>query len=196
MHSPTVYIALIAILVLQRLHEMRLSRRNIAALPPGAQHADPPGNWPVMVLLQVAVLVGAPIEVWLKQSVAPDGIWWLALGVLCTSQLLRLASQRAIGPSWNAKAIVHPDERVISTGPYRYLRHPNYLAVLLEYIAIPALGGAWWTLGVLLIPNLVILVRRIQGEEQLLRRSPEWCREMADKGSLFPRRCPSISVTK
>lgn len=149
-----------------------------------------------MVFLQVAVLRGAPIEVWLKQTVAPTAIWWLALGMLCTSQLLRFASQCAIGPSWNAKAIVHPNERVIRPGPYRYLRHPNFLVVLLEYIAIPALGGAWWTLGVLLIPNLVILLRRIRGEEQLLRRSPEWSLEMANKGSLFPRRCPPLSVTE
>lgn len=187
MRSPTIYVALMVLLVLQRLHEMRLSRRNIAALPPGAQRADPPGNWPVMVSLQVAVLVGAPTEVWLRHAVAPPVIWWPALCVLCFSQLLRCASQRAIGPSWNARGIVHPDEHVISAGPYRYLRHPNYLAVLLEYIAIPALGGAWWTLGLLLIPNLVILVRRIRGEEELLRHSPEWCRVMGDKGGLLPR---------
>jgi len=196
MQSLSVYFLLMALLVLQRLHEMRLSRRNIAALPPGAQSADPPGNWPLMVFLQVAMLVGAPTEVWLRHAVAPTVIWWPALCVLCLSQLLRFASQRAIGSSWNAQGIVHPDKHVISTGPYRYLRHPNYLAVLLEYIAIPAMGGAWWTLGLLLIPNLAILVRRIRGEEKLLRRSPEWCQEMESKGRLLPRASPLFAVRR
>jgi methyltransferase len=193
--SPETYLVLLALVAAQRLLEMRTSRRNCAALGPGAQSPDPPGNWPAMVVFHALLLVLPALEVLWTQRVAPAPLFWAGLVALGAAQLLRFWALRTLGPMWNARGLIHPDQQIVSSGPYQYIKHPNYLAVLVELVAIPVIGGAWRSLGLLLLPHLVILWRRIKGEEALLRETGSWSHDMAGKAAFYPKRAANEART-
>lgn len=188
LRSPQTYLMLLALIALQRLLEMRTSRRNCAALGPGARSPDPPGNWPAMVTLHVLLLVLPAAEVLWIGSVAAAPLFWSGLAALGLAQLLRFWALRTLGPMWNARGLIHAEQEIVSSGPYRYIKHPNYLAVLVELIAIPVIGGAWRSLALLVLPHLLVLWRRIRGEEALLRETGSWSRDMAGKAAFYPKR--------
>jgi methyltransferase len=188
LRSPESYYLLLALIAAQRLLEMRTSRRNCAALGPGAQSPDPIGNWPAMVVLHALLLILPGVEVSWTQRVAPAPVFWTGLAALGLAQLLRFWALRTLGPMWNARGLIHADQQIVSSGPYRYIKHPNYLAVLIELIAIPVIGGAWRSLALLTLPHLVVLWRRIKGEEALLRKTGSWSQDMAGKAAFYPKR--------
>ena len=186
--SPATYFVLLALIAVQRLLEMRTSRRNCAALGPDAQSPDPRGNWTAMVVLHALLLVLPGVEVFWTQRVAPAPLFWAGLVALGAAQLLRFWALRTLGPMWNARGLIHRDQHIVSSGPYQYIKHPNYLAVLIELVAIPVIGGAWRSLGLLLLPHLIVLWRRIKGEEALLRETGSWSHDMAGKAAFYPKR--------
>ncbi len=194
MHSPAAYFVIIALLGMQRLHEMSVSRRNCAQLGEGAVCCDPPGNWSAMVVAHIALLALPAAEVAWLGRVAPAVLWWPALALLIASQALRFWTLRTLGPNWNARGLIHPDQAMESGGPYRFAKHPNYLGVAVEVIAIPLAGGAWRSLAVLVVPHAIILFRRIRGEEALLSLSKQWRESMAHKPSMLPIACRSTST--
>ena len=189
--SPSAYFCILGLITVGRLMEMYTSKKNLAcgssSTPSNESCADPRGNWPAMVILHAALLIAPVIEVLVKGEVASAGVWWSCLVLLILAQGLRFASIRSLGEAWNARAILLPEHEMVSSGPYRWVRHPNYLAVLIEIIAIPAMGGAWISLSLLVIPHVIVLTRRISGEERLLARSSTWRSSMSNKGCLLPR---------
>jgi methyltransferase len=76
---------------------------------------------------------------------------------------------------------------VSERGPYRFIRHPNYLAVLIEFSAVPLGGGAWISWAVLNVLHAPVLAARIRGEERLLEDLPRWRERMSRKGRFWPR---------
>lgn len=139
-----------------------------------------------MVVAHAALLALPAAEVLWLDRVAPAWIWWPALAILVIAQGLRLWSLRTLGTCWNARGITHPDQPMICSGPYRFVKHPNYLAVALEVLAIPMAGGAWRSLALLIVPHSIILVRRVRAEEDLLRTSAAWRTSMEHKPALLP----------
>ena len=94
--------------------------------------------------------------------------WPLWLGFWVGTQALRFAAIRSLGDRWHVRIWVVPGMPLVRDGPYRWLRHPNYLAVVVELIAAPLMFGAWRTaLGISAL-NLVALAIRIRAEEQAL----------------------------
>lgn len=185
--SPEVLFALLLCLGLQRLFELRRSRRNLRALGVGGQKADPTSNWLLMIVVQAGWILGTGAELALRGAPAPAPIFWSGLGLLLLAQALRLWCLRTLGRQWNARAVVHPSTRIVTTGPYRWLRHPNYLAVVLELLALPAAAGAWVTLLVVNTLNTYVLRVRIRGEEALLGELSGYAAAMGQKGGLVPR---------
>lgn len=95
-----------------------------------------------------------------------------ALIGLAASTGLRLWVIRTLGASWNVTAHVSPDSRIETDGPYRYVRHPNYVAVALEFACLPTAVGAVPEAVALSIANAAVLVPRIRAEERLLDAIP------------------------
>src|SRR5215217_7371313 len=94
------------------------------------------------------------------------GVWsWVALGCAVAAQGLRYWAITTLGPRWNSRIIVVPDLPPVVGGPYRFLRHPNYVAVVLELVSVPLIHGAWWTAVFFSVGNLVLLSVRIRAEE-------------------------------
>src|SRR5205807_4971259 len=94
------------------------------------------------------------------------------VGLLGAAAALRWWSIRSLGQSWNVRALVPRDLRPVTGGPYRFVRHPNYLAVALEFLALPLAGGATWCAVGLSLLNAAVLGDRIRAEERLLAAVP------------------------
>lgn len=182
------FYALLAAVMAGRLVELRVSRRHREALAArgAAPAADPVFPW--MVALHVAVIAGAGVEVWaLRRPFLPAlGIPMLALVVLAT--LLRWWVIRTLGAHWNVRVMDSAALGVITSGPYRWVRHPNYLAVLVELAALPLVHTAWITALVGTTAHLFVLRRRIASEEAVLAADPIWRAQMAGKPRLFSYR--------
>ena len=99
---------------------------------------------------------------------------------------LRWWSIRSLGAAWNVRAIVPSNLRPVTVGPYRLVRHPNYLAVALEFLALPMAGGAWLSALVLSALNGVVLWDRIRQEEELLGRVSGYEKAFGRRARLIP----------
>jgi methyltransferase len=177
------YPLLLTLVGLQRLRELALSSRLERNLEGGRQAAA--RSYPVMVALHVA-LFAAPLcelAVWRRRPRAP--VLWV--GVLGGATALRWWCIHTLGPAWNARALVPSDLRPVTTGPYRFVRHPNYLAGALEFLALPLAGGAWLSAVVLSALNGLVLWDRIREEERLLARVPGYEEAFRGRARLIPR---------
>lgn len=178
---------LIGCVALQRLFELGLSHRNLRALPDGSRDADSSANWAALVAAQTLWLGGSALEPALRGRAALALVGWSGLLLFVLGQALRMWCMHTLGVRWNARARVDPALRVESAGPYRWIRHPNYLAVLLEVIGLPLAAGAWITLGLALAAHALVLRARIRGEDELLFAVPGYAAAMGGKGALLPR---------
>jgi len=163
----------------------RLGELVVSARRPGARVAEP-GLWPLMVLLHTASVVAPLVEVLALDRPFPPALAAAAGLVLLGALALRVWTLRTIGRSWNVR-VVRPEEGAIATsGPYAWIRHPNYLVVVLELAALPLLHGAWLSALALSLLNGFVLQRRIRTEEATLRSSPAWWAAMEHKARLVP----------
>lgn len=177
----------VALTALQRLLELAYSRRNLRRLSGAARPADSGANWVLLVVLQAAWLAGAALEPAVRGALPAAPYFWAGLALFAAGEALRTWCILTLGASWNARARVDPGLRVVSNGPYRWIRHPNYLGVLLELVGLPLAGGAWWTLALCAPLHLVVFLRRIRGEDALLSTLPGYAEAMGQKGALIPR---------
>lgn len=181
------FAVVLAVVAVVRLGEVVVSRRRLraAAADPGRVVAEP-GLFPAMVLLHVASLVAPLAEVlWLERPFLPALAAAAAL-VLALATGLRVWTLRTIGRAWNVRVVVPEAAQVVTTGPYAWIRHPNYLVVVLELAALPLLHGAWVAALGLTVGNALVLARRIATEEAALARLPAWRDAMAHKARLVP----------
>ncbi|GGB93627.1 isoprenylcysteine carboxyl methyltransferase family protein [Cellulomonas carbonis] len=127
------------------------------------------GHFPAMVALHTALLVAPLVEVTAADRPFLPWLGWTAVVLVVVSQALRWWCITTLGPRWNTRVIVVPGLPLVSRGPYRLLRHPNYVAVVLEGVALPLVHSAWVTAVAFTVLNAVLLLRfRIPAEERAL----------------------------
>ncbi|GHH85630.1 isoprenylcysteine carboxyl methyltransferase [Streptomyces sulfonofaciens] len=164
----TPYTLLILLVAAERLAELCVARRNAAwSRRLGAvEHGR--GHYPVMVALHTGLLAGCLAEVAVAdRSVAP-ALGWPMLALALAAQTLRWWCITALGPRWNTRVIVIPGRPLVTGGPYRLMRHPNYLAVVVEGAALPLVHGAWLTAACFTLANLPLLAVRLRCENAAL----------------------------
>lgn len=173
----------------QRLAELAYSMRNEArirrAVPDAPSAAASSFRW--MAAANVALFTLPLIEVVARRPRVPRLLaiaGWL--GTL-SAVALRLSVLNALRDQWNVHAVVPSTLRVVDRGPYRYVRHPNYVAVAMEFACLPLIGGAYASAAVLSLANALLLKRRIADEERLLDRIPGYRDRMGGKPRFFPR---------
>jgi len=160
-------VAFCAALSAQRLLELRVSRRHAAALATRGAVEHGAGHFPLLVLVHVLLPLGLIAEViWL--GARPPAAWPAWALLFAGGQMLRYAAIRALGEHWNVRVLVVPGAPLVRTGPYRWLRHPNYVAVVAEIVAAPMIFGAWRTALVVSALNGVALWVRVRCEERAL----------------------------
>ena len=166
--SEILFTALVAAVGLERLAEMVVSTRHAAwAFARGGVESGR-GHYPVMVALHTALLVGALVEVVAADRPFIPLLGWPMLVLVVLAQALRWWCISTLGPQWNTRVIVVPGATLVAAGPYRLLRHPNYVAVVVEGLALPLVHTAWVTAAAFTILNLLLLSVRIRVEEQAL----------------------------
>jgi len=148
---------------LARLVEMRVARANTARLLAEGGHEVAGGHYPLIIAMHVC---------WLA------GLWWLAPGrtvvpgwliVFVLLQPVRVWVMAALGRRWTSRILVVPGETLVRSGPYRFLRHPNYAVVVGEVASLPlAFGLVWMAIG-FSIANAVMLTIRIRAEDAALK---------------------------
>ncbi|MGA7986983.1 MAG: isoprenylcysteine carboxylmethyltransferase family protein [Candidatus Dormiibacterota bacterium] len=152
----------------QRLVEVRISARNRAAA--GTADQASPSTYPLMVAANVALFA---VSAWPRRGRRiPRAIEVAALAGLGAATGLRLWVIRTLREDWNVTAHVRPAMRIETGGPYRYIRHPNYVAVALEFACLPLAVGAVPEAVVLSLANAAVLIPRIRAEERLLDAIP------------------------
>jgi methyltransferase len=125
------------------------------------------------VVLHSGFLVAMLVEAWVRRPEVPPLLAWSMLGLAIASQALRWWCIATLGRRWNTRVIVVPGFAPVSGGPYRRLRHPNYVAVVVEGIALPLVHLSWVTALVFTVLNAFLLRVRIQVEDAALSTLPE-----------------------
>jgi methyltransferase len=166
--SQALFTALVAVVGFERLAEMVVSKRHAAwAFARGGVESGR-GHFPVMVALHTALLVGAVVEVLAADRPFLPLLGWPMLVLVVLAQGLRWWCISTLGPQWNTRVIVVPGAPLVAAGPYRLMRHPNYVAVVVEGVALPLVHTAWVTAVAFTALNLFLLSVRIRVEEQAL----------------------------
>jgi methyltransferase len=166
--SLRLYLLLLLLLYGERLAELIISRRHTrGALAAGAVEVGR-AHFRWMAAFHGLFPLACALEVVLLHRPFPGLLGWLALAVFLLAQGLRWWVVATLGEAWTVRIIVHPQRSPVTAGPFRLVRHPNYVAVVLEILAVPLIHGAWLTaLGGTAV-NALLLRTRIPAEEAAL----------------------------
>jgi methyltransferase len=168
MVSRWLYLGLILLVVFQRLTELRLAKRNERLARAAGAVEVGAGHYPWMVTIHTLFLISCVLEVWLlDRPFAPRAAGAMLL-LLAVATGLRYWTITTLGERWTTRVLVRPGVPLVSGGPFRWLRHPNYLAVVIEIAALPLVHCAWLTAVVFSVANAVLLTVRIRTESAAL----------------------------
>ncbi|KUN82861.1 isoprenylcysteine carboxyl methyltransferase family protein [Streptomyces griseoruber] len=162
------YTLLVLAVAAERIAELVVARRNATWTfsHAGVEHGR--GHYPVMVVLHTVLLAGCLAESVLAHRPFLPALGWPMLVLVIAAQALRWWCIITLGPYWNTRVIVVPGARLVSAGPYRFLRHPNYVAVVVEIAALPLVHSAWLTATAFTAANALLLTVRIRCENTAL----------------------------
>lgn len=162
------YVLLIGAVALERVAELVVSQRNRAwsqahgAVEFGAAH------YPRMVVLHLGLLSGCVAEtIWLHRPFLPT-LGWSMLAIVVAAQGLRWWCIATLGRQWNTRVVVIPGAARVTDGPYRFFSHPNYVAVVVEGVALPMVHTAWITALIFTVLNAAVLRTRVRVENAAL----------------------------
>jgi methyltransferase len=158
----------IAFVIVQRLLELRVAKRNEAwARSQGAiEHA--PEHYPWMVAMHTTWILATFFES-LARGSQPGPFWFVWLSVFVLAQFGRYWAISSLGPYWNTRILIVPGAKLVRRGPYKFIPHPNYMVVALELLTGPLIFGAWITAILFSVLNAILLLGvRIPAEERAL----------------------------
>lgn len=183
--------------LIQRLAELVLSKRNQDLLKAdGFSAKEESRALGVMILLHALWFFGMLVEPFLIPRGQSGGVVYSAALVFILAQILRVWTIQSLGRHWNI-AVWAPEgssslkdretrAEFVTAGPYNFIRHPNYLVVMVEFVALPIMGGAYFTAAVCSFINIVVLWRRIQLEEKYLFSRIGYRETMGRKARFIP----------
>jgi methyltransferase len=182
--SRRIYFALLAGLVIERLLELWLSKRNARrALARGGVELGRI-QYRIIVVFHTLFIIACAVEATFGNSPFPRSLSVMALLGEAAAQVLRYWSVATLGENWNTRVIVIPNAPPVTSGPYRYIRHPNYAGVALEMACVPLIRGLVITAAVFSAVNAILLVFRIRLEEHALGES--YRRSLGERPRFIP----------
>ena len=166
----TWYLILLFAVGVERLAELVLAQRNLAWSRARGGVEIGAGHYPVMVILHLALLIGCVVEVTVMQRPFIPALAWPMLALVVAAQGLRWWCITTLGRQWNTRVVVIPGAPRIDAGPYRWISHPNYVAVAIEGLALPLVHSAWVTALAFTTLNAALLSTRVSVENSALAR--------------------------
>ncbi|HVH71050.1 MAG TPA: isoprenylcysteine carboxylmethyltransferase family protein, partial [Candidatus Dormibacteraeota bacterium] len=172
--SVYLYLGLLVAVAVLRLAELKVSRRNRQSMLAKGAEPVPEPHFKWIVVVHTGVLIGAGLEVialhrpFLPVLAATMFVLFLA------SNLMRFWVVRALGDLWSVQVMDSTRIGVVTTGPFRFVRHPNYTGVILEMISLPLIHTAWITAISTSLAYSLALSMRIRAEEGVLMANPEY----------------------
>jgi methyltransferase len=168
----TAFVVLVLLVALERVAELVVSRRNAQwSLAQGGVETGR-GHYPFMVVLHTGLLVAMLVEAVVRRPDVPAALAWSMLLVVVGAQALRWWCIATLGRRWNTRVIVVPGLAPVRSGPYRWLSHPNYVAVVVEGVALPLVHASWVTALVFTVANAALLTVRLRAENAALATLP------------------------
>jgi len=170
-----------------RIVELRISKRHQQDMTArGATKAkDPIFRW--MATFHTAVLIGAAAEVVFLHRPFFSALAIPMLVLFVIANIVRWWVIRTLGQHWNVEVMDSTGLGVITTGPFRYVRHPNYAAVFMEMMALPLIHSAWITALIGAVAHAMVLTARLSAEERVLFANPDYAAAMSSKPRFLPR---------
>lgn len=162
------YYLFIAVIAAERLVELVVARRNAAWSFANGGKEFGRGHYPVIVAMHTLLLVACIVEVAVFHRPFVPWLGWPMVGVVVLSTVVRWWCAATLGKHWNPRLIVVPGAQLVQGGPYRWIHHPNYAAVIAEVAALPLVHSAWLTAIVFSIANAAVLNVRIRAENTAL----------------------------
>ncbi len=159
----TLAILVLALVTIQRLAELVIARRNTERLLKAGAIEASPGHYPLIVALHAAWLIG----LWVLAYNIPPNL--VLIGIFLILQALRVWVLVTLGPRWTTRIIILPGAPLVTTGPFRFLSHPNYCVVVAELLILPLAFGLVWYGIIFSILNAMILTIRIRAENEALQ---------------------------
>ncbi|MEO8483450.1 MAG: isoprenylcysteine carboxylmethyltransferase family protein [Acidobacteriota bacterium] len=184
--TRSAFTALVIAVVLQRLVEVRVSRRHERHLRARGAVESAATQMPLMVALHAAWLAAMVVEVWVLQPPFRPWLAGMAFAGFAAGQTLRLLAMYALGPRWTVRVLTLPSADPVTHGVYRYVRHPNYLGVVLEMATLPLVHGAVWTAVVFSMANAGMLTVRIRAEEAALDHDNAYQQHFGARARFLP----------
>jgi methyltransferase len=164
---------LFMVIAIQRLIELLIAKRNEKWLKAKGAKEYGQKHYRLMVTIHLLFFASLLVEnIGGRQQVSE--YWVLLFALFLAAQAGRVWVIASLGRYWNTKIIVLPQADVIAKGPYKFIKHPNYLIVTIELIVIPLMFNAYWTLFIFALLNQFILSIRIPVEEKALTETTDY----------------------
>ena len=154
--------ALIGFVILERLAELALAARNQRRLIARGAVEIGAGHYPLIVATHVLFLAALA---WLGYDQPVQPVW---LAVFALLQVARVWTMATLGERWTTRILVLPGAPLVTAGPYRFIRHPNYAIVIGEIAVLPLALGLPWLALIFSLLNAAVLVIRIRSENAAL----------------------------
>ena len=184
--SVIAFLGLLVAVAVLRIVELQISRRHQREMiARGAAKVDEPRfRW--MVVLHTAVLLGSGLEVvFLRRPFIPILAACMFL-IFLAANAVRWWVIRTMGKHWNVQVMDSARLGVVTSGPFRYVRHPNYAAVFAEMLALPLIHTAWISAVAGSLAHVAVLSQRLSTEERVLLANPEYQATMGNKPRFLP----------
>lgn len=168
MNIDILFTVLILLVSVERILELIISKRNLrwSFDQGGIEHGR--SHYKYMVTIHVGLLVGCLVEVWLTRPEINPLLSWTMFALAMASQGLRWWCISTLGKQWNTLVVIIPGLTLIKNGPYKWFKHPNYVAVVIEGLALPMVGFAWRTALIFTFLNIFVLTARLKIENKAL----------------------------
>lgn len=184
--SVLLFLLLLLVVAALRIVELRISKRHQKDMKAqGAAKAKDP-IFPVMAMFHTLVLIGAAVEVVFLHRPFLPALAFPMIALFILANIVRWWVIRTLGQHWNVEVMDSTSLGVITTGPFRYVRHPNYAAVFVEMIALPLIHTAGITALAGAIAHVAVLSVRLSAEERVLFADPAYSAAMSSKPRFLP----------
>lgn len=183
--SQGVYLGVLALVAGERFVELAISRRNARRAFAAGGYEVGRTHYRFMAALHTVFFIACGAEVLVLDRPFPGAFGAVALAICAVAQGIRYWAIATLGERWNVRIIVWPNAPPITRGPYRFLRHPNYVAVALEILFLPLVHGAFVTAAIFSALNAVVLAVRIREEEIAL--GPGYADAFRERPRFVPR---------